>query len=72
MKIHHSNEKKSKKKINRAINPNVKWNHKTTICVSNFVPSEIVPLSSWFVTGHERLNDFKTHSFWELQSKVFS
>lgn len=51
---------------------NIKWNHKTTLCVSNFVPSEIMPLSSWFVTGHERLNDFKTHSFWELHSKVFS
>lgn len=34
---------------------NIKWNHKTTLCVSNFVPSEIMPLSSWFVTGHERL-----------------
>lgn len=71
MKIHHSNEKKSKKKTWVYCPVNVKWNHKT-ICVSNFVPSEIVPLSSWFVTGHERLNGFKTHSFWELQSKVFS
>lgn len=50
----------------------VRWSHKTTICISAFVPSKIMPLSSWFVTGHKRLNDSKTHSFCELQSKVFS
>lgn len=57
--------------VSKYVPVDIRWSHKTTICVSKFVASKIMPLSSWFITGHKRLNDSKTQFLGALVKGFF-